>query len=248
MSSRRIAIGAFLAVAAGSPALADSLIVNGSFENYPVPQDRWDLPGFFDTVAAGSTDLIGWTVIQGCDVVFPWEHADGSLSIDMGGGPSQAWLQQQVPTVAGRRYVLRFAMAGNPDPNFGEPTLKTMDVQVDGAVHSYEFDVAVEGSSGSDMRWRYHEIEFVAGETPTVIDFINTMGVVYTGPTLDDVSVRTVCVADVDASGEVGFEDLLAVLAAWGPCEGCSTDIDDSGFVDFDDLLTLLSAWGPCPE
>jgi len=59
------------------------------------------------------------------------------------------------------------------------------------------------------------------------------------------------CRADIDGSRTVGFDDLLAVLAAWGPCpqkDPCAADIDASGAVDFDDLLAVLAAWGPCPS
>jgi hypothetical protein len=52
---------------------------------------------------------------------------------------------------------------------------------------------------------------------------------------------------DLDADGAVGFGDLLAVLAEWGPCEGCPTDLDYDGAVGFPDLLIVLAAWGPCP-
>ncbi|NNF42291.1 MAG: DNRLRE domain-containing protein [Phycisphaerales bacterium] len=55
------------------------------------------------------------------------------------------------------------------------------------------------------------------------------------------------CQGDLDDSGDVGFNDLLAVLAAWGPCDGCVEDIDMSGDVGFTDLLVILAAWGPCP-
>jgi hypothetical protein len=54
------------------------------------------------------------------------------------------------------------------------------------------------------------------------------------------------CPADVDGDGTVGFDDVLAVLSAWGPCAACPADVDDSGSVGFTDLLTVLSAWGPC--
>jgi hypothetical protein len=54
------------------------------------------------------------------------------------------------------------------------------------------------------------------------------------------------CVGDVDCSGAIDFNDLLSVLAAWGPCGGCPQDFDASGTVDFTDLLTVLAAWGPC--
>jgi hypothetical protein len=54
------------------------------------------------------------------------------------------------------------------------------------------------------------------------------------------------CSADRDGSGDVGFGDILAILAAWGD-EGGPEDLDGSGFVDFGDLLIVLAAWGPCP-
>jgi hypothetical protein len=60
--------------------------------------------------------------------------------------------------------------------------------------------------------------------------------------------VGDVCAADIDRDGVVGFGDLLAVLAAWGPCAGCVEDIDGNGLVVIGDLLRVLSAWGPCPE
>lgn len=46
--------------------------------------------------------------------------------------------------------------------------------------------------------------------------------------------------------GTVNVEDLLAVIANWGPCKGCAADIDGNGAVNVDDLLTVISAWGAC--
>ncbi|MHC5115376.1 MAG: hypothetical protein ACYTGP_13220, partial [Planctomycetota bacterium] len=54
------------------------------------------------------------------------------------------------------------------------------------------------------------------------------------------------CDGDIDGDGEVGFDDLLGVLAAWGPCGACDEDLDGDGEVGFQDLLIVLSAWGPC--
>ena len=56
----------------------------------------------------------------------------------------------------------------------------------------------------------------------------------------------TPCLEDFDGDGTVGFSDLLAVLAAWGPCAGCPEDLDSDGTVGFRDLLIVLAAWGPC--
>jgi hypothetical protein len=62
-------------------------------------------------------------------------------------------------------------------------------------------------------------------------------------------SPRCTCEGDVDLNGIVDFQDLLEVLADWGPCPGCPADIDGNGIVDFQDLLTVLAEWGPCvPE
>lgn len=59
-----------------------------------------------------------------------------------------------------------------------------------------------------------------------------------------DVLRRTVLVGDVNGDGEVGFADLLLVLARWGEaCGDCPEDLSGNGVVDFDDVLTLLTNW-----
>jgi hypothetical protein len=57
--------------------------------------------------------------------------------------------------------------------------------------------------------------------------------------------LRLGCPADIDGDGVVGFEDLLVVLASWGPC-ACAADIDGDGEVGFPDLLIVLAEWGEC--
>ncbi len=51
---------------------------------------------------------------------------------------------------------------------------------------------------------------------------------------------------DVDGDGVVGVNDLLALLAAWGPCPDppaqCA-DQDADGVVGVTDLLILLANW-----
>lgn len=48
----------------------------------------------------------------------------------------------------------------------------------------------------------------------------------------------------------IGFADLLAVLANWGPCPtppaDCPADLDDDDQVGFNDLLAILANWGVC--
>jgi hypothetical protein len=51
--------------------------------------------------------------------------------------------------------------------------------------------------------------------------------------------------ADINASGVVDVDDLLAVVNAWGVCPGpCPADTNASGVVDVDDLLEVINCWG----
>ncbi len=58
------------------------------------------------------------------------------------------------------------------------------------------------------------------------------------------------CPWDLNGDGNVGVPDLLALLAAWGPCPDppaeCPADFDGDGSVGVSDLLALLANWGPC--
>jgi len=49
---------------------------------------------------------------------------------------------------------------------------------------------------------------------------------------------------DVNGDGLVNTDDLLAVLAVWGPCAPpCPEDIDGDGLVSVNDVLILIGAW-----
>jgi hypothetical protein len=65
---------------------------------------------------------------------------------------------------------------------------------------------------------------------------------------VDDVliDVAPACPADINDSGSVGIEDLLAVIAAWGSGPG-PADVNGDGTVNIADLLAVIAAWGVCP-
>jgi hypothetical protein len=68
------------------------------------------------------------------------------------------------------------------------------------------------------------------------------------GSVFDDIHFGppiTTCHGDLNRDRDVGFDDLLAILDAWGKEEG-PEDLDGNGVVDFEDLVLLLSLWGPC--
>jgi len=49
---------------------------------------------------------------------------------------------------------------------------------------------------------------------------------------------------DVNGDGVVGTDDLLMVIAEWGPCgTSCDADIDGDGLVGANDLLIILAGW-----
>jgi hypothetical protein len=58
------------------------------------------------------------------------------------------------------------------------------------------------------------------------------------------------CPPDIDGNTTVDFNDLLILLAAYGPCDDapapCPADVNQDGAVEFGDLLAVLSTFGPC--
>ena len=71
-------------------------------------------------------------------------------------------------------------------------------------------------------------------------------------PVADMVSMALVpmaAIGDLDGNGIVEFQDLTALLAAWGPCPvgdgaSCAADLDGDGLVGITDMLLLLGNWG----
>jgi len=50
---------------------------------------------------------------------------------------------------------------------------------------------------------------------------------------------------DINGDGEVGVDEILAVIAAWDT-DDADADVNGDGIVDTNDILLVLSAWGPC--
>ena len=58
------------------------------------------------------------------------------------------------------------------------------------------------------------------------------------------IAARALSSPDIDGDGAVSFGDLLAMLAAFGPCgDFCPGDLNGDDAVDFGDVLSLLAAW-----
>ncbi len=48
---------------------------------------------------------------------------------------------------------------------------------------------------------------------------------------------------DVNGDGVVDVNDILMLIVAWGPCDGCPEDINGDGTVNVSDLIELISNW-----
>ena len=132
------------------PSTFGSLVISGDFEA-PYVQHDWV------NFAAGQT-LGGWTVGHGSvDLVTNagfreyWPAASGRQSVDLNGWePGSIW--QEIPTVPGASYTLRFALSGNP---VGDPIRVTMAFLWDR--HVMETLSFLTSSVSGDMGWTYHE-------------------------------------------------------------------------------------------
>ncbi len=55
------------------------------------------------------------------------------------------------------------------------------------------------------------------------------------------------CAWNLDGDNFVGINDLLILLAAWGPNPGHPADFNGDGTVGVGDMLIMFANWGPCP-
>lgn len=60
------------------------------------------------------------------------------------------------------------------------------------------------------------------------------------------IPVAAPCPADIGGDANVGIDDFLAVLAAWGGCVDCPEDVTGDDVVGINDFLSVLANWGPC--
>lgn len=165
-----------------------AIVVNESFENGTSPPAF----GSFTTLYTGNTSITGWEVTgHSVDWINGyWNAYDGTKSIDLAGLGNGGVLQKNIPTQAGYKYQLQFAMAGNPDNG---PQTKTMLVQVDG-LPVQEFSFNTSGHSRSAMGWTVYTLDFVAGGSSEILSFSNKPNVEgylpYWGAALDAVTVE----------------------------------------------------------
>ncbi|MDG2199846.1 MAG: S8 family serine peptidase [Phycisphaerales bacterium] len=100
---------------------------------------------------------------------------------------------------------------------------------------SYDISDIADDASAVQIRW-------IMGTTDASWQF--------SGWNIDDVRLYGIAPnndipGDINGDGIVGVDDLLIVIASWGPCgPDCQADINGDGIVGVDDLLIVLANWG----
>ncbi len=163
-------------------ALADNIVVNGNFETPFAGQDFVMFqPG---EMFGGWTVAITWVDLVGRSV----QAASGVQSVDLSGG-SAGQIYQDLATVPGQTYELRFAMAGS-GPELQTPRIKQMEVGWGSSlVDTLSFDTL--GHTANNMGWTYHTYDLIAVSSITRLQFTSFIDTPW-GPMIDDVSVTPV--------------------------------------------------------
>jgi choice-of-anchor C domain-containing protein len=161
---------------------------NGSFENGNLPN-----PVYTTLAATDTTSLDSWKVASGSiDYIGSfWQAADGSRSLDMN-GLAPGSISQELETITGATYQVSFNLSGNSDrTNAGpstNPSIKVLTVSAGGKSESFNFDVATEINTRTDMKWKIKAFSFVATGMNTTLTFASQTPGAY-GPALDNVVI-----------------------------------------------------------
>jgi len=168
-------------------------------------------------VEAGSVEIVGTY----------WQAAEGKQSLDLSGIWDWAGtISREIPTVPGRQYKLRFALAGNPEDH----ATKQMKAFWNGnEVADLTFDT--KETSFTSMGWDYHEYVLTADTNLTTLKF-QSLTLNFLGPVLDDVSVTEI-------TGESTLE-IKTYAGLWlTGVPGSSQDIQSSESGQWRSLITV---------
>lgn len=198
-----------------------SILSNGSFEN----------PVIGPTYSAFLTgeNLGGWIVESGSvEIVGPyWQSAHGQQSLDLSGLWDWAGtIYQDIATVPGTTYKIRFAFAGNPEDQ------AVKDAKIfwnDTELATLTVDTA--GRSLTEMGWTYYTYEVTATGTTSRLKF-QSLTLNFLGPVIDDVSVTPTTSPKALANGSFEEPVIGVPYQAFGAGENLGGWIIESGTVE----------------
>lgn len=201
---KRTPLAALLLAAVTTTGLMAAPFQNGSFEVGTLAN-----PGGFDTLAAGSTAITGWTVVgDGIDYMGAgWAAANGSRSIDTLSCGVSGGVSQTFDTVPGSTYWVSVALAGNPDGG-----VKTLTATAGPTTANFTFNTA--GATTTAMNWSTRSFVFTANSASTTLTLRGGVlggGSSCAGAAIDNVAVNLL---SANAPVPVGGGGIAAVLLA----------------------------------
>jgi hypothetical protein len=231
----------------------------GDVSGWTIVNDPSLTGGGWETASPNATLYGGGVAAPGADATpapgtMAFVTANGppgsaAASFDVDGGPT--YLLSPIVDLGGSESVVRYARwAFTAD---GMPDALTIEVSDDGG------DSWVLVESVSDTGGSWETAEFLVGDYVTVSSQLRVRFGVCDCPNdsvteagIDDFEVVALCSNapcpwDLGGDGNVGINDFLALLGAWGPNPGHPADFDGDDVVGILDFLALLGSWGPCP-
>ena len=192
---------------------------NGSFE-IAAPAC---VPGFVG-LGNGSTVITGWTVGgNSVDLICGgWNSADGAQSLDLDGGAPGA-ISQTFDTNPGERYLVRFALAGNPA--CGNP-VKNLRVTISGLPINNDFQTDTTGVVIPNLNWSEQSFSFTATGPSHTITFTSLDIDSACGPALDNVRISLIA-SPVPTMNEWGMI-ILALSLGLGAVYGLRSRLSRS--------------------
>lgn len=194
----RICEGLFVAGLCFGFSSTAATINNGSFEANVI-----GVP--YQVFSAGQDMGSGWLVESGTVEIVRdyWPAAAGHQSIDLSGIFEEiGTIYQDIATVPGKTYKIRFAFAGNPEDPGNDKRMKVF--WNEGEVADLTYNTA--GRSLSDMGWEYHTYTVTATSETSRLKF-KSLTVSFLGPVIDDVSIEELATEGAVRNG--GFEELV---------------------------------------
>lgn len=183
---------------ASLPAFAQNLVVNGSFEDPAYPSST-NFP----------VAVTGWTIApdSGFEV---WNNyagpgADGPQYLELDVFTCNT-ISQAIPTIAGHKYLVRFAFGARPDVADNQVVVRWNGAQIGSA--------SADGTGQTAVVWTYHNATATATGGSSTLSFTNVDTCDGVGAMLDDVSVVDQGVAaTVPTLGPPALAALAAALA-----------------------------------
>jgi hypothetical protein len=230
---------------------ATNLLLNGDFESPAIGVGASGQA--FTTFPTGSTIGSGWKVTAGSvDVVsnsfpatFATKPASGKQCIDMD-GLAPGTLSQNVATVSGHRYLLKFSYTPTPFAGGGSPDTRQLAVQFGGTT-IVTLSKSVVGSNPASPPWTTVTYLVTAKSSASAVTFVaKSAGTL--GMAIDAVSLTAVPFGTASISGQVfadgngdGIKGVDAIgLSGWK----VYIDLNNNGSFDTGDIVSTTDHLG----